>query len=99
MRVRPAGLTRLCLYIPPRIRYFRTCTSVTCAPGKHSGEVFFETIVIKQPHIVLLCVLGCAVHLVTSEKTHNYMLTPEHRALYQPLNPISQLAVLHPEHC
>lgn len=75
------------------------CTCVTCAPSKHSGEVFFQTIVIKRPRIVLLCVLGCAVHIVTSEKTHNYMLTPEHRTLCEPLNPISQLDVLHLEQC
>lgn len=75
------------------------CTCVTCAPSKHPGEVFFQTIVIKRPCIVLLCVLGCAVHIVTSEKTHNYMLTPEHRTLCEPLNPISQLDVLHLEQC
>lgn len=32
-------------------------------------------------------------------KAHNYMLTPEHRTQCEPLNPISQLAVLHPAQC
>lgn len=81
------------------MRCFHMCTCVTCAPSKHSGEVFFQAIVIKRPRIVLLCVLGCAVHIVTSEKAHNYMLTPERRALCEPLNPISQLDVLHLEQC
>lgn len=31
-------------------------------------------------------------------KAHNYMLTPEHHALCEPLDPIRQAAALHPEH-
>ncbi len=55
-------------------------------------------IVIKQLFIVRCVFLGCAIH-IDQWKAHNYMLTPEHRTLCEPLNPIRQLVVLHPEQC
>lgn len=61
-------------------------------------KVFFQMIVIKQFCIVRLCVWLCNSHC-DQWKAHNYTLTPEHRTLCEPLNPISQLAVLHPEQC
>lgn len=68
-------------------------------PHKHFEKFFFEMIMNKLLLIVCGVFLGCAIHIVANEKAHNYMLTPEHRTLFEPLNPISQLAVLHPEQC
>lgn len=81
----------------PRRASWRMCHTTWVHPNTLKVSVLFKTNVIKLLRIVSrvfpwLCNSHCDQWMA-----HNYMLTLEHRALCEPLNPISQPAALHPE--